>query len=261
MSDEYVQLIDDLADEVEALDGLVAAANLDLPTLAAGWSIGDTIQHLLTTDRSVLLALRDPEEFERLRIARLEQPGPAVAEPARGDGDPRVLLDTWRTTRQQVVEAFRSLEPATRVAWHGPSMSARSFATSRIMEYWSHGEDIAQALGQSTVPSLRLRHVCHLGYITMRFSFATHDEPEPMVPIYVELAAPVGSAWSWGERDSPESLRGEARDFCLVVTQRRHVEDTGLKTSGPTADAWMHLAQAFAGKGTTTSEARRGIRS
>ena len=40
---------------------------------------------------------------------------------------------------------------------------------------------------------------------------------------------------------------GSARDFCRVVTQRRHVADTDLQVTGPAAAEWMRLAQAFAG--------------
>jgi hypothetical protein len=36
-------------------------------------------------------------------------------------------------------------------------------------------------------------------------------------------------------------------DFCLVVTQRRHVADTGLRTEGRVAQEWLSMAQAFAG--------------
>ena len=42
-------------------------------------------------------------------------------------------------------------------------------------------------------------------------------------------------------------MRGTAQDFCLVVTQRRHVQDTGLQLRGEVARQWMALAQCFAG--------------
>jgi hypothetical protein len=42
-------------------------------------------------------------------------------------------------------------------------------------------------------------------------------------------------------------VAGAAVDFCLVVTQRRHVADTELRVEGPAAEEWMRIAQAFAG--------------
>jgi hypothetical protein len=42
-------------------------------------------------------------------------------------------------------------------------------------------------------------------------------------------------------------VRGSALDFCLLVTKRRHRADTDLAASGPGADAWLDIAQCFAG--------------
>ena len=44
-----------------------------------------------------------------------------------------------------------------------------------------------------------------------------------------------------------DRVTGEALDFCLVVTQRRHVDDTNLVVEGPLAADWIAIAQAFAG--------------
>ena len=40
---------------------------------------------------------------------------------------------------------------------------------------------------------------------------------------------------------------GTAEDFCLVTTQRRHVDDTDLVVTGDSARDWMEKAQLFAG--------------
>jgi hypothetical protein len=42
-------------------------------------------------------------------------------------------------------------------------------------------------------------------------------------------------------------VTGPALDFCLVVTQRVHRDDTRLVASGSDADEWLDIAQAFAG--------------
>jgi hypothetical protein len=42
-------------------------------------------------------------------------------------------------------------------------------------------------------------------------------------------------------------VRGPALDFCLVVTQRRHVSDTALVANGSVARRWLTIAQSFAG--------------
>ena len=55
-----------------------------------------------------------------------------------------------------------------------------------------------------------------------------------------------GTVWCEPCMDAPESARGPALDFCLVATQRRHIDDTGLEAT-PGAREWLLLAQAFAG--------------
>jgi len=61
------------------------------------------------------------------------------------------------------------------------------------------------------------------------------------------LQSPSGTPWTWGDATAANRVTGAALDFCLVVTQRRHVADTSLQVVGPAASEWMHMAQAFAG--------------
>lgn len=264
MPEEFAVLVEDLAEELVVLDAIVGESNLELMTVAEGWSIRDTVAHLMSSDEAVVLTLRDPDEFVRRRSERASVRAHGlggssnVAAPF-SELDASELLGAWRARRLEVIEAFRAIDPASRIEWTGPSMSSRSFATSRIMEYWSHGEDIAHALGVPSRPTNRLRHVAHLGAITRNFSFVVHGYPEPSVPVFVDLKLPDDSRWTFGEERSEEFVRGDARDFCLVVTQRRHLEDTSLSVEGGTANTWMRIAQAFAGQPTLTSEARRGM--
>ena len=70
----------------------------------------------------------------------------------------------------------------------------------------------------------------------------------------VALEAPSGGVWTWGPGDAADSVRGPAEDFCLVVTQRRHVDDTDLDVTGDLARDWLVRAQAFAGPPTDGPE-------
>jgi uncharacterized protein (TIGR03084 family) len=53
--------------------------------------------------------------------------------------------------------------------------------------------------------------------------------------------------WTWGPDDALQRVTGPAVDFCLLVTQRRHRDDLALVAEGVDADAWLDIAQAFAG--------------
>ena len=61
------------------------------------------------------------------------------------------------------------------------------------------------------------------------------------------MRAPDGAEWSFGDPTAPDLVTGPALDFALVVTQRRHLDDTALVVTGPVATEWMRIAQAFAG--------------
>jgi uncharacterized protein (TIGR03084 family) len=126
-------------------------------------------------------------------------------------------------------------------------MSAKSFASARMMEVWAHGQDIADTLGVQRAPTERLRHVAHLGVRARGFSYAIRSMDVSSDPVYVELVAPDGTTWAWEEPDSRSAVTGPALDFCLVVTRRRHVSDVALSVKGEAAAEWMEIAQAFAG--------------
>lgn len=126
-------------------------------------------------------------------------------------------------------------------------MSAASALTARIMETWAHGQDVADTVGVPHEPTARLRHVAHIGVRAMPFSFRLRDRAEPRTPVRVELTAPDGGVWTWGPDGASDRVSGPALDFCLLVTQRRHRDDTALVGRGPVATEWLTLAQAFAG--------------
>ena len=157
------------------------------------------------------------------------------------------LVEWLHRARATMVTALAGLDSAARVPWYGPDMSVASAITARIMETWAHGQDIADGLGEDHPPTRALRHVAHLGARTMRNSYDTHGLPVPTDPVRVELVGPGGDRWAWGDEHASNSIVGPALDFCLVVTQRRHVTDSSLVARGPVAAEWLSIAQAFAG--------------
>jgi uncharacterized protein (TIGR03084 family) len=164
---------------------------------------------------------------------------------------PDELLAAWRTNRAALAAAGATLQNDTRIAWYGPSMGSKSFLTARLMEAWAHGQDIVDAVGATREPTDRLRHIAQLGFITRGWTYMNRGDEVPSVPVRVELTAPSGATWSFGpddtDPDASESIVGPAIDFCLVTTQRRHVEDTALVVTGASARDWMEKAQLFAG--------------
>jgi uncharacterized protein (TIGR03084 family) len=245
-------LADDLAAETAVLRALLADLDDDgweLPTPAAGWAVRDQVSHLAHFDDAAVRSATEPDAF-RAGLAEAVAEGGADPDQiaARYRALPPAALLSWfDRAREGLLAVFRGLDPGLRVPWFGPAMSAASSLTARIMETWAHGQDVADALGVTREPTARLRHVAHIGVRALPFSYAVHGREAPPAPVRVELTAPDGEVWTWGPEDAPDRVTGPALDFCLLVTQRRHRDDTALVLTGPVAQEWTGIAQAFAG--------------
>ncbi len=246
------QLCNDLAIEQQELDAVVA--NLDeagwkTMTPSEGWDIKEQIRHLAYFDDRAKLSASNPEAFKQWFDEMLQDLN-AMRNHMETTGKNLTAEETlkwWREERRALLEVLAKMDRKTRLPWYGPSLSAMSFATARLMETWAHGQDVVDALGIIRKPTKRLRHIAHLGVSTFGWSFANCKMEVPDTPVRVELTGPSGEIWSWGPEEAEDMVKGPAEDFCLVVVQRRHVADTDLIINGETAQQWMSIAQAFAG--------------
>ena len=241
----------DLEREHADLDALVSPLDEDgwaTATPAEGWDVRDQVGHLAFFDEQAALAVRDPEGFStRLQEIAADVGAFMDESVARGRAlaGPQVLK-WWREARVDMLSAFEDVEPDRRIAWYGPPMKPASFISARLMETWAHAQDVADALGIERAATSNLRHVAHIAVLARPFSYTNNGLPLPAEPVYVELRAPDGTTWAWGE-EGPNSVRGDAFDFCLVATQRRHLDDGDLEVRGDQAREWMSIAQTYAG--------------
>jgi uncharacterized protein (TIGR03084 family) len=245
-------VVGDLRAEGDELDGFVRdldAQGWATPTPAPGWTIAHQVAHLAWTDDIALLAATDPGGFQA-EVQRVVAAGTFETHidhsAAEGAARPD-LLAHWRERRGTLATALEGVPPGVKLPWFGPPMSATTMATARLMETWAHGQDVADALGVTRLPSARLRHVAHLGVRTRDFGYAIRNRPRPAEEFRVELTGPADELWTWGPEDAGQRVTGPALDFCLLVTQRRHRDDLALTAEGADADGWLDIAQAFAG--------------
>ena len=249
---DLAPLLADLRAEAEALDGVVAdleeTAWLN-PTPAEGWTIAHQIAHLAWTDQQALLAVTDPDGFVRAASEAGSALAAAVDDAAEtgATDSPERLLTRWRDGRTALADQLAALPDGARLPWFGPPMSAASMATARLMETWAHGLEVTDALHHPPSVSARLRHVAPIGVRTRDFAFRQNGLTPPAEEFRVELTAPDGGAWTWGPEEAAQRVTGSAVDFCLRVTRRRHRVDLALEATGPDADRWLDVAQAFAG--------------
>ena len=247
----------DLRAEQDALDDVVAPLSDEqwaTATPSPGWTVADQIAHLTFFDDTAATAIEDPERFQADTAALFEKmlDGATDMDAATltwsRDLTPTELLERWRGNRERLATAAADLAEDARVPWYGPPMGGEAFLAARLMECWAHGQDVVDAIGVQRPATDRLRHIAHMGVITRSWSYRNRGLDAPGGKILVELTAPSGEMWTWNDDATDGAVRGLAEDFCLVVTQRRHVDDTALQTEGDLARRWMEIAQAFAGE-------------
>jgi uncharacterized protein (TIGR03084 family) len=247
---DMAALAADLVGESAVTRALVAGldeAGWHTPTPATGWDIADQISHLAYFDEVAVQSAVRPDEFRADLAAAPDSVNPDAIAARYRDRTGAELLAWSDTARAELLDTFATIDPHQRLPWFGPAMSAASSLTARLMETWAHTQDIADALAVTREPTARLRHVAHIGVGARAFSYAARGQAMPDVPVRVELTAPDGAVWTWGPADTADQVAGDALDFCLLVTQRRHRDDLTLTISGQAAQHWMAIAQAFAG--------------
>lgn len=212
----------DLLEEYRALAALcdtLSPADWERVTPFYGWTPWDEIAHLLYFDETALVSVTDPERFAReatelsARTAAGGEEISARASKRYSALDGATLLARWRGAHGTLVETLAALDPKARLGWYGPSMSARSFATARLMETCAHGQDIWDAMRRRRPGSARLKHIAHLDVTTYAWTFVNRGLPVPDAAPFVALTAPDGSAWTWGDAASAHSISGEAQAY------------------------------------------------
>ncbi|MDQ0986155.1 TIGR03084 family metal-binding protein [Streptomyces sp. V2I9] len=248
-----VAVIDDLREESDELDALVGALDGPAwlgPTPAERWTVAHQIAHLSWTDEVALLAATEPDRFADEVTKALAAPEAFVDEAADAlvaAHAPDALLARWREGRHRLEKVLRDAPDGTRIPWYGPPMSVASMATARLMETWAHGQDVADALGATRTPTVRLRHVARIGVRARNYAYAVRGITAPEEEFRVELHVPGGEMIAYGPPDAAQRITGPLLDFCLLVTQRAHRSDLAVTAEGRDADQWLGIAQAFAG--------------
>ena len=253
MSDLVRSLIADLDAESDQLRQTVQDLGEDgwtRSTPAEGWTVATQVAHLLWTDEVAVLAAHsrrteaDKNAWDDVVVEAMADPSGFV------DAGARAVAELPRDdvlARQSLREALLSYPVGEKMPWFGPPMSPASMATARFMETWAHAQDVYDAAGHRPRPTDRIRHVAHLGVRTRDFAYSVHSEEPPSEEFLVQLTAPSSETWSWGPATAEQTVTGSAYDFCLLVTQRVHRDDTDLVATGADAEHWLSIAQAFAG--------------
>ena len=245
----------DLLAEAEELHGFLETledADWERPTGFMQWTPWDVVAHLHFFDLVSLTSLEGEEAFAARRDQLIKDlmEGLGNAEIARrelGDLSPSDLLARWQATCRDMATQLGESDPKRRLPWFGPDMGVRMFTTARYMETWAHGQEIYDLKKARRSHTDRIKNIATIGMKTFGWTFINRKLEVPGPPPYVRLTAPSGAIWEWNEPSETEYVRGDAVDFCQVVTQVRNVADTSLEVVGDVANRWISIAQCFAG--------------
>lgn len=252
MLTDHEKVISALVADGDDVDRLVADLTPDewaLPTPAEGWTIADQIAHLTATFHMAGTAASDPKAFAAM-AAKLTPDFDANVRGAmrRFLGDsPEILLGRWRTVRAATEKALAAAPPDQLVPWLVRPLPPGVLAAAGMMELFGHGQDIADALGVRRTYTDRLRILVAFAVRVWDFGYLARDLTPPDVEFGFDLTAPSGTRWRFGPADAAQRITGPAVDFCLLVTRRRHRADLALTATGPDAESWLDIAQAYRG--------------
>jgi uncharacterized protein (TIGR03084 family) len=258
------EILSDLVAEEQHLDQFLqglADREWKKKTPAVGWTIQDQVSHLAYVEGVAAEVLGQGKgRIDAEQIVDVDEwtaIGVEIGRPQRH----QEVIEWWRHGRADVVDALSRMDAGDRVPWIYGDMSAKSFATMRLMETWAHGLDIKVAMLGRILPipddelgdgeddpladTPRLRHIAWLGQKSLPFSYHMVGEKYPSQGIRVEVMGPKYQAWRFGPEDTDQVIRGMAGDWCRVVVQRQDPADTGLKAVGEHAERALEIARAY----------------
>jgi uncharacterized protein (TIGR03084 family) len=242
----------DLKAEGAELDQLVASldeSQWELPTPAPGWTVAHQIAHLASIFSLAALAAAQPDSFQAL-TAQLsddfEENVAAALQPYLASPTAE-LLAKWREERAKVEAAVAAVPPDQMVPWLVRPLPCAVLAAAGMTELFAHGQDIADAVGVPLERTDRIRHIAEFATRTWDFGYLARGLNPPAQTFRFVLAAPSGAWWEFGPTEATQQVTGPAVDFCLLATRRRHRDDLALTASGPDADHWLNIAQAYRG--------------
>ncbi|NDW47838.1 TIGR03084 family metal-binding protein [Ruegeria sp. PrR005] len=242
----------DFLAESEALDAVLADVNgsqWEVETQFKGWTLNDVLVHLHFWNQMADLSLTDEAAFQaRLAetFAGIGKNGFRATENTMITERGADLRTAWCALYTDMGRRWADLDPKRRVKWAGPEMSVRSSITARQMETWAHGQEVFDILGVQRQEADRVKNIVILGVNTFGWSYKVHGRAVPETMPRLDLTAPSGAVWSFGE-PGENRISGPAVEFAQVVAQTRNIADTSLLVEGPVAAEWMSIAQCFAG--------------
>ena len=251
-----------LVQECDDLDRIIVGLTDEqwqLATPAPGWTIAHQVAHLAATFRMAGLAAADPDAFTAL-VSSLSSNFNANVTHALNqylNDSNEVLFKRWQTERADAIKSLSSVPDGQVVPWLVNPLPPAILAMAGMMEAFAHGQDIADTLGVERERTDRIWFLVAFAVRVWDFGYLARNEQPPATEFRFELTGPSGDVRTFGPEDAEQRITGSAVDFCLLTTRRRHRKDLDIQATGPDADHWVDIAQAYrgpAGEGRTAGQ-------
>ena len=239
-------ILSDLVAEQQFLDQSLQRIPIkiwDYETPAKPWTVRDTIAHLANFEELAADVIAGGDAIKRWQTSSDLDSLRKEAITKGRNMRPQDVIEWWRGGRAKVVEPLSHMSAEDRIDWIDGDMSARTFATYRLMETWAHGLDIYATLELEVEDTPRIRHVCWLGWKTLPYAFKDHGLDYE--PVRIELIGPGYSRWIFGPEEAENRIKGSASDWARIAVRRIEPEQTRLKVTGDVAQAALEVAKAY----------------
>jgi uncharacterized protein (TIGR03084 family) len=207
------------------------------------WTVRDTIAHLADFEELGADTIAGGSRIQEWQNASDLRPLRTAATKKGRQMRPQDVIEWWRAGRAKVVEPLSHMSGDDRIEWIDGDMSARTFATFRLMETWMHGLDIYATLKLEVEDTARIRHICWLGWKTLPYAFK--HVGEHYEPVRVELIGPAYAKWVYGPEDTDQIIKGPASDWARIAVRRIDPSKTRLQVSGDFAEKAIQVAKAY----------------
>ncbi|MDH3193941.1 MAG: maleylpyruvate isomerase family mycothiol-dependent enzyme [Acidimicrobiia bacterium] len=241
------EILSDLVAEEQALDQLLQRINprdWHKKKIRNGWTIHELVSYLSESERYAYNALAEGgtalADFDTLGgIDGIRKKAIRVGDGMRSQD----IIEVWRGARAKVIEELFRAKPTDRIPTFIGTMSARTFATAKLVEAWSFALEVDETIvsEEEIEDTLRLRHIAWFAWACLPYAFSKAGV-EYDGSVRVEVMGPKYSKWVFGPTDSDQLIRGQAADWCRVAVGFIQPEDAPtIKTEGDMAATALEL--------------------
>ncbi len=151
---------------------------------------------------------------------------------------PQDVIEWWRLSRARVVETLADATGGRKLKWWKEEIDYLTFASTKLAETWAHGLDIYACMNKDYEDTIRIEHIALYGWLNAEST--SKQNKIKFKDLRLELIGPEYRAWQFGNENSENIIKGNASDWCRIVTGRTESNSkSNLNTEGDFAKKFL----------------------